>query len=74
MEGLVDPSSIEHFDAKLKALQEHWNIHKTPYASEKGPQFFWLFKHIQVDVVWHHMHKDLGQADGLGSPSNLYYQ
>ena len=37
MEGLVDASSIEDFDAKLNALEEHWNIRESSYASEKGP-------------------------------------
>ena len=46
MEGLVDASSIEDFDAKLNALEEHWNIHESPYASEKGTQFFDYFKHV----------------------------
>ena len=30
MEGLVDASSIEDFDAKLNALEEHWNICESP--------------------------------------------
>ena len=43
-----------------------------PYAGDKGPQFHNYFKTYQAIVVCQHMHKDLREAIGLGSPPLPY--
>ena len=47
IEGLVDASSLEDFDSKLNALEEHWRDCELPYAGEAGPQFF---RRVQADI------------------------
>lgn len=72
MEGLVDSSSLEDFDAKFKALQEHWNERESPYAGENGAKFYDYFQCFYADVVCHHIRKDLREAAGLGSPPPIF--
>ena len=72
VEGLVDTTSVEDFELKFGALEEHWNKRESPYAGEKGPQLYSHFRRCQANVVCNHMRKDIREAAGLGSPPAIF--
>ena len=72
IEGLIDSTSAEDFQQKLEALEDHWITRELPYTSQAGPRFNEYFRRIQADVVCHHMHKDIREAAGLGSPPSIF--
>ena len=72
VEGLVDTTSVEDFELKFGALEEHWNKRESPYAGEKGPQLYSHFRRCQANVVCNHMRKDIREAAGLGSPAAIF--
>lgn len=63
---------MENFQLKLEALEEHWNRKESPYAGERGPQFYSYFKRCQANVVCNHMWKDIRKAACLGSPPAIF--
>lgn len=66
--GLVDCSTVEEFDERLKLLKPIWNARE----SSSEPAFHRYFVQYQADVVRHHMSRDLRESCGLGSPSTEF--
>ena len=67
-EGLVDSSSVDEVQERLRLLEPIWNARETPHAPASGARFHMWFCQYQADVVKHHMRKDLREAAGLGYP------
>lgn len=67
-EGLVDSSSVDEVQERLRLLEPIWNARETLHAPASGAWFHMWFCQYQADVVKHHMRKDLREAAGLGCP------
>ena len=72
LDGLVDVSSVEDFDEKLRNLEDTWNSRERPFSGESGPRFYNHFQKYQAEVVRNHMRKDLREIAGLGSPPSTF--
>ncbi len=71
-EGLVDATSVEHFDERLAKCEEVWNAREMPYAPLGGPRFFDYFRRYKSSAVCYTMRRDIRESVGLGSPPEIF--
>lgn len=71
-EGLVDSTSEEDFNHRLKKCKEVWDAREMAKTKTKIPKFYDYFSRYKAKAVCFTMRKDLRIKAGLGSPPKMF--